>query len=183
MIDIVGIDVSDICAYAALIGGAVGAILSAYVLYVVAKVEHDGKVEDERLEALKAGEEFPQWKIEKAAKWYKAYKLALVAEIIVAFIIGLASCVVALHAGWISGVVGFAAVGIVGALVGGFVADVKVIHKIADRKFQKDVEIPLVEGVFHVVEDADPEKMKEEAEQKELNEFMKMYQLFKQMKE
>lgn len=145
MIEILGTMMTDNEAIATVIGAIIGALLTGYALYVVAKVRHDSDVQEAVNDARIAGEEYPSWKIEKAGKWYKGYKLALVELIALSVLAGVAMAMYAKHTGYANGIIEVAAVALAAAVVLGYVLDVKIVHPMADNKFMEDVEKPLVD--------------------------------------
>ena len=95
----------------ACIGAVIGALLTAYTCYVVSKVKHDYVVKDEANAASLKGEEVPSWRIEKSETWYKGYKLALVALIVLSTVLAMATCLVVKQYGYAVGAVECGAVG------------------------------------------------------------------------
>ena len=164
MIEILGTMLSEAELIGDAVGAAVGAILIASTLYIVAKIKQVYKLQDEKNAAEIAGEEFPAWKLERVKTWYKGYKLALVECLACAFFLGAGAGVLGAHLGWVSGVIEIGTFAGLAAIIAGLFLDKKVIHPIADGKFMEQVETPLIEKFLHPIADAaqdDPESLKD----------------------
>ena len=167
MIEIIGTQMTEYGLIADAVGAAVGAFMVAYTLYVVAKIKHTSDIIDAKEKAMLAGEEFDSWKAEKVEKWYKGYKLALVECILLGFFFGAGAGVLGVHIGWVDGAIEIGALAGIAAILSGFFIDYYIIHPIADNKFLKDVEYPLIQKFLGVVTDAPedaPEDLKELAQ-------------------
>lgn len=167
MIEIIGTQMSEYGLIGDCIGAAVGAIMVAYALYVVAKVKHENEIIDEKNNAMLAGEQLPAWRAEKIEKWYKGYKLALVECLMLGFFFGAGAGILGVHLGWVNGAIEIGTLAGVAAIVAGFILDVYIIHPIADNNFLKDVETPLVQKFLGVVAndpEDDPEDLKKLAQ-------------------
>lgn len=154
--EILGTILNDGELLGAIVGAIVGAVLTGYSLYVVAKVKHDNDVQEAVNDARIAGEEYPSWKIEKAGKWYKGYKMALVELIALSVLAAFAVALYVRHTGYASGCLEMGAVAAAAAILLGYVMDVKIIHPMADGRFMEQVETPAVEAFLRGPEEVDP---------------------------
>ena len=152
--EIMGLFIENKEIIGACIGAVIGALLTAYTCYVVSKVKHDYVVKDEANAASLKGEEVPSWRIEKSETWYKGYKLALVALIVLSTVLAMATCLVVKQYGYAAGAVECGAVGFFAAILEGLVVDKKIVHPIADGKFMEEVETPIVDAFLHPAPDA-----------------------------
>ena len=72
-----------------------------------------------------------------------------------------------MHIGWVDGSIEIGALAGIAAIISGFFIDYYIIHPIADNKFLKDVEYPLIQKFLGLVTDApedDPEDLKKLAQ-------------------
>ena len=156
MIEILGTELTENALIGDTVGAFVGALIVAYALYVVAKVKHESEIIDEKKDALLVGQQLQSWRAEKIEKWYKGYKLALIECLALGTLFGAGAGILGAHLGWVHGAIELGALAGLAAIVSGLLLDTYVIHPIADNRFQKDVEIPLVQKFLGIVTD-DPE--------------------------
>ena len=153
MIEILGTELTENALIGDTVGAFVGALIVAYALYVVAKVKHESEIIDEKKDALLAGEQLQSWRAEKIEHWYKGYKLALVECLALGTLFGAGAGILGAHLGWIHGAIELGALAGLAAIVSGLLLDTYVIHPIADNRFQKDVEFPLVQKFLGIATD------------------------------
>lgn len=167
MIEIIGTQMNEHSLIGDCVGAAVGALLIASTLYIVAKIKQEYKVQDEKNAALLAGESYPEWKLERVKTWFGGYKLALIECLLLGFFFGAGTGVLGMHLGWVNGVIEVGTLAGVAAIVSGLLLDKYLIHPIADGKFMEEVETPLIEKFLGVASDAvedAPEDLKQLAQ-------------------
>ena len=167
MIEIIGTQMTEYGLMADAVGALVGGFIIASTLYIVGKVKQEYKLQDERNEARLAGEEYPDWRLERVKTWYKGYKLGLVECLVLAFFFGSGAGVLGVHLGWVDGSIEIGALAGLAAIVSGLLMDKYIIHPIADGSFMEKVETPLIEKFLGVASDAAedaPEDLKELAQ-------------------
>ena len=167
MIEIIGTQMSEHSLIGDCVGAAVGALLIASTLYIVAKIKQEYKVQDEKNAALLAGESYPEWKLERVKTWFGGYKMALIECLLLGFFFGVGAGVLGMHFGWVDGVIEVGTLAGVAAIVSGLLLDKYLIHPIADGKFMEEVETPLIEkflGIASGVAEGDPEDLKQLAQ-------------------
>ena len=146
----------------AVVGAVIGALLIAFTCYVVAKIKHDYDVREEINDCRLDRAEYPDWRVAKAATWYKGYKLALVTLFFVSVLLSLFSTMVMYKYGYVQGAIESAAAAGVFAICEGLVVDMKIVHPIADGKFMEKVETPLVDAFLQPAKDPAAEDPKDE---------------------
>lgn len=149
MIEILGTEMTDGMIIGGACGAAVGALIIASVLYIVAKIKHETDIIDAANAARIAGEEYPEYKLEKVGTWYKGYKAALGVCFALAFFTGAGAGVLGVHLGWIDGAIEVGAVAALAAIFGGMMLDRYMVHPIADGKFIEKVETPLIDAFLN----------------------------------
>lgn len=167
MIEIIGTHMTEYGLIGDCIGAAVGAMMIASILYIVAKVNQEYKLKDERNKALLSGEEYPEWKLERVKTWYKGYKLGLIECFALGFFFGAGAGVLGVHLGWVNGCIEIGTLAGIAAIVAGLLLDRYLLHPIANGKFMEQVETPLIEKFLGIASDAsedDPEDLKKLAQ-------------------
>lgn len=149
MIEIFGTPMTDGMIIGDAAGTVVGAVIIAFVLYVVAKIKHSTDILDAENAAKLAGEAYPDYKVKKANVWYKGYKLGMISCFLLALGVGFSTGVLGVHLGWTDGAIEVGALGAVAALAGGLLLDRYMVHPIADGKFVEKVETPLIEAFLN----------------------------------
>lgn len=149
MIEILGTEMTDGMIIGGACGAAVGALIIASVLYIVAKIKHETDIIDAANAARIAGEEYPEYKLEKVGTWYKGYKAALGVCFALAFFTGAGAGVLGVHLGWVDGAIEVGAVAALAAIFGGLMLDRYMVHPIADGKFVEKVETPLIDAFLN----------------------------------
>lgn len=164
MIEIIGTHMTEYDLIGDCVGAAVGAIMVAYALYVVAFVKQKNKAIDEKEKKMVSGEAYETWKGERLETWYKGYKMSLIECLLLGFFFGAGAGVLGVHLDWVNGAIEIGTLAGVAAIISGLFIDLYILHPIADNKFLKDVEYPLVQKFLGIVTDAsedDPEDLKE----------------------
>ena len=167
MIEIIGTQMTECSLIGDCVGAAVGALLIASTLYIVAKIKQEYKVQDEKNTALLEGESYPDWKLERVETWFRGYKLALIECLLLGFFFGAGAGVLGMHLGWVDGVIEVGTLAGIAAIVSGLLLDKYLIHPIADGKFMEQVETPLIEKFLGVASDGvenAPEDLKQLAQ-------------------
>ena len=167
MIEIIGTQMSEHSLIGDCVGAAVGALLIASTLYIVAKIKQEYKVQDEKNAALLEGENYPDWKLERVETWFKGYKVALIECLLLGFFFGAGAGVLGMRLGWVDGVIEVGTLAGIASIVSGLLLDKYLIHPIADGKFMEQVETPLIEKFLGVASDAAedaPEDLKQLAQ-------------------
>lgn len=167
MIEIIGTHMTEYGLIGDCVGAAIGAIMVAYALYVVAFVKQKNKVIDEKEKKQISGEAFETWRGERVETWYKGYKMSLVECLLLALFFGAGAGILGVHLGWVNGAIEIGALAGIAAIISGLLIDVYILHPIADNKFLTDVEYPLVQKFLGIVTDTsedDPEDLKKLAQ-------------------
>lgn len=167
MIEIIGTHMTEYGLIGDCVGAAVGAMMIASILYIVAKVNQEYKLKDERNKAHLAGEAYPDWKLDRVKTWYKGYKLGLIECFLLGFFFGAGAGVLGVHLGWVHGCIEIGTLAGIAAIVAGLLLDRYLLHPIANGKFMEEVETPLIEKFLGIASDAaedDPEDLKKLAQ-------------------
>lgn len=139
------------------IAAAGGAILVGYVCYIAAYVQHKKEKQFAEQSARIEGTELPSFEIEKVSRWFHGYSLALVAEVVIAAVLG---WVVAEYVAtdFLTTKFPVWSIAMGSAMMTGLAVDHYIIHPIADGVFFEKVEKPLIEDFLAPkVEDTAPE--------------------------
>ena len=164
MIEIIGTHMTEHGLIGDCVGAAVGAIMVAYALYVVAFVKQKNKAIDEKEKKMLSGEAYETWRGERLETWYKGYKMSLVECLLLGFFFGAGAGILGVHLGWVDGCIEIGALAGIAAIFSGLVIDLYILHPIADNKFLTDVEYPLVQKFLGIINDDsedDPQDLKE----------------------
>lgn len=137
-----------------LISAIGGAILVGYVCYVSAYIEH--KKEKALAEQMSRanGETYPTYEVEKVARWFHGYTLALVVEVVLSAFLGCLAVMVVSAEFVLSGITK-PVVAFVASVVYGLIVDRFIVHPIADGQFYERVEKPLIEEFLCPGQDID----------------------------